>query len=687
MNRHVFESMGCRVVVAGAGVAELDAIERLFRDREATFTRFRAGSELRAVNAARTRTVAVSRTFAEAVSAALAAAAATDGLVDPTLGAALEAAGYTADIQELVPDSRPSHPARAGCWRHLHLTGTLLSRPPGTVLDLNGVVKSMAVDAAVALLPGPGFVSAGGDLATREATVPVALPSGEVIALEAGGIATSGVDKRRWLRGGRVQHHLIDPRTGRPADSPWSHVTAVGRDCLSADVAAKAGFLRGAEGPGWLDALGVAARFRAADQVVENRSWAASTAREATWDSTSSPVDWYAARAAGILAYVLLTLVVLVGLTLAGQLRLPRWPRFAVTDVHRFGGLLVGVFVSIHVGAIALDSYTPFSLSQLVVPFTARYRPLWTAAGIVGLEFLVAIAITNAARGRISYRWWRRIHGLNLAVWAAATVHGIGSGTDTSSAWMVCLYLVSGAGVLAAFAWRLGRRRLGPSAVRRLALAAGLIGVASVGALAALPHGSGSQVSAAPPVALTDSFTGRLVQTPGAAAELLSVTGRGAGSRALLVRIDLVSPDDDSITDTALQLEDVRNGIDLHRHRVADRRGRLSGHLCLRLLHPKRRRDLATRRRPYLGPADPRRVTPRPRGSRPRRCLPPRAPGGSERCVNPADLIRAGCRCIPQGCSSCPGGCVAAARRPASRPWARRSRTAPGSRFPRSDRR
>ena len=80
---------------------------------------------------------------------------------------------------------------------------------------------------------------------------------------------------------------------------------------------------------------------------------------------TASPVDWYAARTAGIVAYLILTGVVLVGLTLAGQVRVPHWPKFAVTDLHRFGGLLVGAFVSIHVATIAIDKFTPFSLTQL----------------------------------------------------------------------------------------------------------------------------------------------------------------------------------------------------------------------------------------------------------------------------------------------------------------------------------
>src|SRR5262249_42162460 len=103
---------------------------------------------------------------------------------------------------------------------------------------------------------------------------------------------------------------------------------------------------------------------------------------------TSSPVDWYAARAAGVAAYLLLSAVVALGTTMARRKSLPRWPRFALEDVHRFGGLLVGTFVAIHVVAIAIDSWLPFSIVQIVVPFTARYRPVWVGLGIVAAELL-----------------------------------------------------------------------------------------------------------------------------------------------------------------------------------------------------------------------------------------------------------------------------------------------------------
>src|SRR5439155_14684712 len=116
---------------------------------------------------------------------------------------------------------------------------------------------------------------------------------------------------------------------------------------------------------------------------------------------TSSPVDWYAARAAGVVAYVLLTAVVLIGIAMAGKVRMRRWPRFAIEDVHRFGGLLIGTFVGLHVLTVAIDSFTRFSIAQLLVPFAASYRPLWTALGIVAAELLVALAVTNRYRSRL----------------------------------------------------------------------------------------------------------------------------------------------------------------------------------------------------------------------------------------------------------------------------------------------
>ena len=278
MSLDSFTAMGCSVHVSGGSLSRRESIRELFASVDAIFSRFRPESELRRVNAAGGSAVHVSPRFAAAVSAALEAARASRGLVDPTLGAAIEALGYDTDFHELRPDPRPCQSAPAGDWRTISVCGQLLLRPRGTALDLNGVVKAMTVDEAAGLLDTPGWVAAGGDIATHETTVNVALPGGGAVALEAGGIATSGTATRQWWRGGRLQHHLLDPRTGQPADSPWTHVTALGRSCLSADIAAKAGFLLGAEGPEWLERRGVAARFLGSGHPIENRLWTRGTA-------------------------------------------------------------------------------------------------------------------------------------------------------------------------------------------------------------------------------------------------------------------------------------------------------------------------------------------------------------------------------------------------------------------------
>jgi len=254
-----FTSMGCEIVV-GADDDTSSAIRTLFDARDRMFSRFRPDSELSFVNARAGRPVRVSAEFASMLAVALDAARDSGGWVQPTVGAALEAAGYDRDFARLRDDGGVRRSERVVDWRAVRLVGRHVWFPGGVRLDLNGVVKGKTVDDGLALLPGDGFVSAGGDIATRDGAV-VALPDGEVVRLVRGGLATSGTDRRRWRRGGRIQHHLVDPRTGRPSDARWTYVTACGASCLSADVAAKAGFMLDGEGPDWLDERGIPARF------------------------------------------------------------------------------------------------------------------------------------------------------------------------------------------------------------------------------------------------------------------------------------------------------------------------------------------------------------------------------------------------------------------------------------------
>jgi methionine sulfoxide reductase heme-binding subunit len=117
--------------------------------------------------------------------------------------------------------------------------------------------------------------------------------------------------------------------------------------------------------------------------------------------------------------------------------------------VHRFLGLPTGTFVVVHGGALLLDGYLPFSVGQLLIPGTAPYRPLAVSFGVVAAELLAALAVTNHFRTRLTYRFWRRAHYLNFAVWLLALVHGLTAGTDAGTTWALVLYAASAWLVLA----------------------------------------------------------------------------------------------------------------------------------------------------------------------------------------------------------------------------------------------
>jgi predicted ferric reductase len=176
---------------------------------------------------------------------------------------------------------------------------------------------------------------------------------------------------------------------------------------------------------------------------------------------------WYSARAGGLTALVLLTISVSLGLLLSLRAHSPRWPRFAIEDVHRFAGMLTGVFIVVHGAGLLLDTYVPFSLGDLLVLGIGPYRPWATALGIVAAELLAALAVANRLRGRLSYSFWRRTHYLNFAVWTLAVLHGLISGTDTATLWAVGLYIACISTVAFLTAARLLEPARGDSLTRR----------------------------------------------------------------------------------------------------------------------------------------------------------------------------------------------------------------------------
>lgn len=263
---------------------------------------------------------------------------------------------------------------------------------------------------------------------------------------------------------------------------------------------------------------------------------------------TSSPAIWYAARASGIAAYVVLSVVVSLGLSLGGKAQNRRWPRFSVEDIHRFGGLLVGSLIGIHVLTIAADSFLPFSLTQLLVPFTASYRPIWTGLGIAAAELLLALAVTNHYRKRLPYRYWRTAHYLNFAVWTLASLHGLMTGTDRGATWLAIIYGVAVATVAMLLLWRFGG---GVLRSPRTATA-GLVTVVGLPLLIVGPLNRSPLPWNAPRV--SESMSGQVIRNGTNLKQIVSFVGQAKAPQKLLIRADLlVSPG--TLDATSFQLE------------------------------------------------------------------------------------------------------------------------------------
>lgn len=289
----------------------LAAVDHELVTLDAQASRFRSDSEISALHAAGAGTYRVSDGLAEALDVALAAATWTGGRCDPTVGTALIGLGYDRDFAAIEPSAwaapRAHHPV-AG-WRSVHLCGNDLTLPGGVLLDLGATAKGLCADRAAraaqaAAGRGGVLVSLGGDIAVagqppaggwpvlvadehRQVRVArnVAEPyrAGQATAdavvaqqvrLMRGGLATSSVTCRRWVRAGRVMHHIIDPASGLPASGPWRTVSVVARTCAEANAASTTAIVAGEDAPGWLTAAGLPARLIGHDgRITRTGGW------------------------------------------------------------------------------------------------------------------------------------------------------------------------------------------------------------------------------------------------------------------------------------------------------------------------------------------------------------------------------------------------------------------------------
>ncbi len=276
MQRTPFHAMGTTVsvVLPTAHTRTVAAVQQIFATWEATLSRFRPQSEFSQLNARAGDTVAVGPVLFHVVATALEAARATDGLFDPTMLRQLVLLGYDRSF-ETLPLQQPralAVPGPGGAWRsimldHARQTVTL---PRGCGLDLGGIARGLAVDAAVAYLHEQGvpqaLVNAGGDLAIlgllpAASGWPVTVPTRrgtQAVALRHGALATSSRSRRHWRQGREERHHVLDPRSGEPAQEGLWSVSVGAATCAQADVAAKVALLLGpAAGVAFLEHQGL----------------------------------------------------------------------------------------------------------------------------------------------------------------------------------------------------------------------------------------------------------------------------------------------------------------------------------------------------------------------------------------------------------------------------------------------
>ncbi len=278
------EALGAAIVMARTHLADLDLAA----------SRFRPDSEVRALArlaADQDAAALVSSVLADSLRAALRAAALTEGLVDPSVGGAVIASGYDADIDEVRGrDAAPAVPVAVPGWRSLVLDAAArrLRVPQGTVIDLGASAKAHAADTIAAALaeqlPGGFLVNLGGDIAVSGELPPDGWQIGvegthgdvrQVVTSRGQAFATSSTGRRAWTQAGEPRHHIVDPRTGRTAPVVWEQVTCAATKALEANAASTAAVVLGVEAPAWLEARGIPARLDPAGggHIVTTTGW------------------------------------------------------------------------------------------------------------------------------------------------------------------------------------------------------------------------------------------------------------------------------------------------------------------------------------------------------------------------------------------------------------------------------
>jgi methionine sulfoxide reductase heme-binding subunit len=247
--------------------------------------------------------------------------------------------------------------------------------------------------------------------------------------------------------------------------------------------------------------------------------------------SSSGPSPlWYATRATGVIALVLLTVTVALGVAGTARLESRAMPRVVRSGLHRNVSLLAVAFVAIHVVTTVLDPYAGIGFIAAVIPFSSSYRPLWLSLGTIAFDMLLALVISSLVRTRLPYRAWRAVHWLAYACWPVALWHGLGTGTDSRLSWLLLLDAACVLVVAGSVCWRL---QLAPRANVRTAgiLAAAGSVLATIVFVAIGPLQPGWARHAGTPARMLGSARARTV--PSRAVPSRAVPSRAVPSRAV----------------------------------------------------------------------------------------------------------------------------------------------------------
>ncbi|HVH62705.1 MAG TPA: ferric reductase-like transmembrane domain-containing protein [Candidatus Dormibacteraeota bacterium] len=181
-----------------------------------------------------------------------------------------------------------------------------------------------------------------------------------------------------------------------------------------------------------------------------------------------STLLWYTTRGAGAVTLILLTAVVVLGILSTLRVESSSWPRFLTTGLHRNLALMTLVFLALHIVTAVVDPYTHLGWAAALIPFSSYYRTLWLGLGVISFELLLAIVVTSLVRGFLGHRTWRAVHWLTYAAWPVGVIHGLGTGTDTWSAWMLAITAACVAAVGTAIVIRLTSGSADPLAAHRI---------------------------------------------------------------------------------------------------------------------------------------------------------------------------------------------------------------------------